>query len=341
MLLTKVDLASCGGVRHVCSERARGVSRIETVVIAAIVVSCSVFVLDYVGGAPTRLRASCQGTLKQWGSIFSLYADEDKGGYLPRMQGPHPWLAAGRRLDRDCKADSVDFQFSPDLKSVVPEYLTDLRVLQCDANRDAGLRTIADGCAYAGFPSRPDASYQYLGYVIDRAGGSDPWSNSPDVGSGAYEIPAQLLEVFLAVPGLNQRVTGDIQPDYAKCADALAHAIEVVPGAGNGGGDVVHRLRARVDQLAIVNVYDPALPALTSAQIPTLWDRLGPGRKRLIQGSHSPAGCNVLYLDGHVEWHEYHPRGDFPANDALPGAIEWALGDSSPGQQRRTEPIHE
>lgn len=332
MLPLKVDHAFSGRASHVCAERAKGVSRIETVVIAAIVLSCSVFVLDYVGSAPTRLRASCQGTLKQWGTIFKLYADEDKGGYLPRMQGPQPWLAAGQRLGRDCNADPIDFRFSPDLKSVVPEYLTDLRVLQCDANRDAGLRTIDDGCAYAGFPSRPDASYQYLGYVIDRAGGSDPWSNSPDVGSGAYEVPAQLIEVFLALPGLNQRVTGEVEPDYAKCADALAHAIEVVPGAGNGGGEVVHRLRLRFEQLAIANVYDPTLPALTSAQIPTLWDRLGPGKKRLIQGSHSPAGCNVLYLDGHVEWHEYRPRGPFPSNDALPAAIQWALGDRYPGR---------
>jgi prepilin-type processing-associated H-X9-DG protein len=37
--------------------------------------------------------------------------------------------------------------------------------------------------------------------------------------------------------------------------------------------------------------------------------------------NHVPGGCNVLFMDGHVEFHKYERSGEGPVNEPVAWAI--------------------
>ena len=80
----------------------------------------------------------------------------------------------------------------------------------------------------------------------------------------------------------------------------------VVPeGRGNGGGNVIYRLQQNVERY----INDPSVDA---SLIPVIWDR---SSNEITNFSHVPAGGNVLYLDGHVEFVRF--REKFPMTETF------------------------
>ena len=84
--------------------------------------------------------------------------------------------------------------------------------------------------------------------------------------------------------------------------------ITVPEGWGNGGGDTIHRLYAGVDRWLIT---DPDVTFTMQPEgvsiVAIMWDRPYMDAAKF---SHRPIGGNVLYLDGHVEYHRF--VSDFP-----------------------------
>jgi len=72
---------------------------------------------------------------------------------------------------------------------------------------------------------------------------------------------------------------------------ARSKDIDVAEGQGTGGSGTIRRLREGVERFLITDIHDPVASARISSQIPVMWER---------PGHHEPAGCNVLYMDGHV-----------------------------------------
>jgi prepilin-type processing-associated H-X9-DG protein len=97
--------------------------------------------------ANARMRASCQNNLKQMGIIFKMFANESAGEVFPALSSEAGRLMFGNE------------------KQVYPEYLTDLSVLMCPADKDAGL---LDDPAKKEDPASliDDHSYYYFGYVL-------------------------------------------------------------------------------------------------------------------------------------------------------------------------------
>jgi prepilin-type processing-associated H-X9-DG protein len=48
------------------------------------------------------------------------------------------------------------------------------------------------------------------------------------------------------------------------------------------------------------------------------------GLERIGSFNHIPGGCNVLYMDGHVEFIRYEQKGKFPVNELF-GNLSKAL----------------
>jgi prepilin-type processing-associated H-X9-DG protein len=94
-------------------------------------------------------------------------------------------------------------------------------------------------------------------------------------------------------------------------ADAIA-AYEAATGkefhaSGNGGGNVVYRLREGIERFLITDINNPATTAKAQSDLAVMWDQISNGD----DFSHMPGGCNVLYMDGHVEWLRY-PNENHP-----------------------------
>jgi len=73
---------------------------------------------------------------------------------------------------------------------------------------------------------------------------------------------------------------------------------------GNGGSTTVYRLREGIERFLITDINNPATAAQAQSSVFIMLDQLGSGGTTVFF-NHIPGGCNVLYLDGHVEFIRY------------------------------------
>ena len=93
---------------------------------------------------------------------------------------------------------------------------------------------------------------------------------------------------------------------------------------GNGGGDTCYRLREGVERFMVTDIDDPAATAMAQSEIPVMMDNITSPTATMNSNqfqfmtnmqagfNHQPGGCNVLYMDGHVEFVRY--RSKFPVS---------------------------
>ncbi len=89
-----------------------------------------------------------------------------------------------------------------------------------------------------------------------------------------------------------------------------------VVAQGTAGGTTLIKMREGAERFLITDINNPAGSAMAQSEIAAMWDRFvysatDTGRRERF--NHIPGGCNVLYMDGHVEFVRY-PQDQFPVS---------------------------
>lgn len=217
--------------------------------------------------------------------------------------------------------DELDIGAQPQYTAWYPNYNSDPSILICPSDAEQKIDDLKDDNGDWDF-YKPNHnytySYAYIGWMFDllnkpylppvlidsltnlSAGTSALGLPTPEGGYISAQFGA-LIDELLRKVLVNASSSSTAGIEMLKIVNA---DVDVPLGLGNGGGEVIYRLKEGNERFMITDVNNPQTSAMAQSSLFAMMDLFG-NSGGIALFNHVPGGCNVLFMDGHVDWIPY------------------------------------
>lgn len=228
----------------------------------------------------------------------------------------------------DNGTNALEFGVSPLITAWYPNYNAAPSILVCPSDPQDSVDDLKDSDGDWNFwkegrAKDADLSYVYVGWILDLLQHPQippvtldhfPALNA-SAGMFGFSIPdgdplvshqfGTFLDALLGKAlNLVTSPSGSMGIELMKLATS---DFKVPQGIGNGRVDRLYRMKEGNERFMITDVNNPQTAAMAQSTLCAMMDAFGNYNKAIAFFNHVPGGCNVLFMDGHVDWIPYVP----------------------------------